>query len=409
MLNKEQTDFLLVNAYNAAVRAGARIIDIYTGDADYGVDLKSDHTPITIADRESHELIKNYLSQTRIPLLSEEGRDLLYEERRNWDLFWMVDPLDGTKEFLKGNGEFTVNIALMCDNEPYIGIIYVPYIRRIYFAQRGVGSYLKTDVRPDGEASFDLTGLWSDSVRLPLRECANEPIRIAVSRSHNTDETFEHVARIKSVHPDAEVIEQGSSYKFCLLAEGAVEVYVRTSNTYEWDTAAGEVILSEAGGVVEPFGGGTGMQYNKTSLLRLKNGCRRLLLRQTFVTLRRNLDYDDYEQQEESGSGRARQHEAGPGRVGRLELGGFAEASSDLYRNDRQDGRENAEGSSRPRVSGGRRGHYAAQVGSARRRSAARGADRRGTGRGADLLLGPDAGAAARRGRQSASTDRHAV
>ena len=222
MLNKEQTDFLLVNAYNAAVRAGARIIDIYTGDADYGVDLKSDHTPITIADRESHELIKNYLSQTRI--------------------------------------------ALMCDNEPYIGIIYVPYIRRIYFAQRGVGSYLKTDVRPDGEASFDLTGLWSDSVRLPLRECANEPIRIAVSRSHNTDETFEHVARIKSVHPDAEVIEQGSSYKFCLLAEGAVEVYVRTSNTYEWDTAAGEVILSEAGGVVEPFGGGTGMQYNKTSL-----------------------------------------------------------------------------------------------------------------------------------------------
>ena len=243
MLNKEQTDFLLVNAYNAAVRAGARIIDIYTGDADYGVDLKSDHTPITIADRESHELIKNYLSQTRIPLLSEEGRDLLYEERRNWDLFWMVDPLDGTKEFLKGNGDFTVNIA-----------------------QRGVGSYLKTDVRPDGEASFDLTGLWSDSVRLPLRECANEPIRIAVSRSHNTDETFEHVARIKSVHPDAEVIEQGSSYKFCLLAEGAVEVYVRTSNTYEWDTAAGEVILSEAGGVVEPFGGGTGMQYNKTSL-----------------------------------------------------------------------------------------------------------------------------------------------
>ena len=190
MLNKEQTDFLLVNAYNAAVRAGARIIDIYTGDADYGVDLKSDHTPITIADRESHELIKNYLSQTRIPLLSEEGRDLLYEERRNWDLFWMVDPLDGTKEFLKGNGEFTVNIALMCDNEPYIGIIYVPYIRRIYFAQRGVGSYLKTDVRPDGEASFDLTGLWSDSVRLPLRECANEPIRIAVSRSHNTDETL---------------------------------------------------------------------------------------------------------------------------------------------------------------------------------------------------------------------------
>ena len=192
MLNKEQTDFLLVNAYNAAIRAGARIIDIYTGDADFAVDIKSDHTPITIADRDAHELIKKYLSQTRVPLLSEEGRDLLYEERRNWDLFWMVDPLDGTKEFLKGNGEFTVNIALMHNNEPYIGVIYVPYIHKIYFALKGAGCYLKTDVEPDHEALFDLPQIWSDTTRLPLCDKANEPIRIAVSRSHNTDETFEH-------------------------------------------------------------------------------------------------------------------------------------------------------------------------------------------------------------------------
>ena len=162
MLNKEQTDFLLVNAYNAAIRAGARIIDIYTGDADFAVDIKSDHTPITIADRDAHELIKKYLSQTRVPLLSEEGRDLLYEERRNWDLFWMVDPLDGTKEFLKGNGEFTVNIALMHNNEPYIGVIYVPYIHKIYFALKGAGCYLKTDVEPDHEALFDLPQIWSE-------------------------------------------------------------------------------------------------------------------------------------------------------------------------------------------------------------------------------------------------------
>ena len=187
MLNKEQTDFLLVNAYNAAVRAGARIIDIYTGDADYGVDLKSDHTPITIADRESHELIKNYLSQTRIPLLSEEGRDLLYEERRNWDLFWMVDPLDGTKEFLKGNGEFTVNIALMCDNEPYIGIIYVPYIRRIYFAQRGVGSYLKTvsytHLRADTHRRQPFAQYGRD-----VRARSADQVRASRRRSHRTGE-----------------------------------------------------------------------------------------------------------------------------------------------------------------------------------------------------------------------------
>ena len=266
MLNKEQTDFLLINACNAAIRAGACIIDIYTGDAAIGFDLKSDHTPITLADRESHELIKQYLSRTRIPLLSEEGRDLLYEERRNWDLFWMVDPLDGTKEFLKGNGEFTVNIALMYDNEPVIGIVYVPYIHKFYFALKGKGAYLKTDVLPDRRASFDLTQIWSDAVRLPLRERGNDPIRIAVSRSHNTPETFEHVERIRSVHPGAEIVEQGSSYKFCMLAEADVEVYVRTSDTYEWDTAAGEVILTEAGGSVEPLRGGNGMQYNKISL-----------------------------------------------------------------------------------------------------------------------------------------------
>lgn len=266
MLNKEQTDFLLINACNAAIRAGACILDIYTGDAALDFDLKSDHTPITVADRESHELIKQYLSQTRIPLLSEEGRDLLYEERRNWDLFWMVDPLDGTKEFLKGNGEFTVNIALMCDNEPVMGIVYVPYIRKFYFALKGKGAYLKRDVRPDREASFDLTQIWSDAVRLPLRERGNDPIRIAVSRSHNTPETFEHVERIRSVHSGAEIVEQGSSYKFCMLAEAEVEVYVRTSDTYEWDTAAGEVILSEAGGSVESLRDGSGIQYNKVSL-----------------------------------------------------------------------------------------------------------------------------------------------
>lgn len=266
MLNREQIDYLLIHAYNAAIRAGARILEIYAG-GHFDVDMKSDHTPITLADRDSHELIKQYLSRTRIPLLSEEGRDLLYEERRNWDLFWMVDPLDGTKEFLKENGEFTVNIALMADNEPTIGIIYVPYIRKMYYAVKGEGSYLKTHVEPDPEADFDLAALKENATRLPLAKEANRPIRIAVSRSHNTPETFEHIHHIRETYPDAVTVEQGSSYKFCMLAEGAVEIYFRTSDTYEWDTASGEIILSEAGGATEPFGGGVGIQYNKVSLL----------------------------------------------------------------------------------------------------------------------------------------------
>lgn len=273
MLNKEQIDYLLIHAYNAAIRAGARIIDIYRG-GDFTVDIKSDHTPITIADRDSHELIKKYLGKTRIPLLSEEGRDLLFEERRNWDLFWMVDPLDGTKEFIKGNGEFTVNIALMYNNEPVIGIIYVPYINKIYFALKGQGSYLKSDVRPSHDAEYDIQQLWAESQPLPLRSCANKPIRIAISRSHNTEETFEHIARLKREYPDAEMVEQGSSFKFCMLAEGSVEIYFRTSDTYEWDTAAGEVILAEAGGATQSFDGNVGLQYNKPSLLNPHFVCR---------------------------------------------------------------------------------------------------------------------------------------
>ena len=116
MITREQKEYLLPKAYNAAIRAGAAILDIYNSGGPIDVDIKSDRSPITVADRLAHSVIREYLGQTRIPLLSEEGREMLYAERKDWDLFWMVDPLDGTVEFIKGNGEFTVNIALMADN-----------------------------------------------------------------------------------------------------------------------------------------------------------------------------------------------------------------------------------------------------------------------------------------------------
>lgn len=267
MLNKEQTDFLLTKAYDAALRAGACILDIYNNGEVLSVDLKEDNTPITVADRKSHDVIKKYLGQTRVPLMSEEGRDLLYAERRNWDLFWLVDPLDGTKEFIKGNGEFTINIALMYNNRPVIGIIYVPYIRRIYFAVEGMGAYLKTGVQPDPLAEFTPEQIISNAEPLPLRTQANKPLLIAVSRSHNTPETFEHIAKVRQQHPDAQVVEQGSSYKFCLVAEAVVDIYFRTSTTYEWDIAAGEIILREAGGSIENLTDETKeIAYNKPSL-----------------------------------------------------------------------------------------------------------------------------------------------
>ncbi|MBE5033850.1 3'(2'),5'-bisphosphate nucleotidase CysQ [Gallalistipes aquisgranensis] len=274
MLSIEQREYLLPKAYNAALRAGAVILETYSHAEDYAIDIKQDLTPITLADRQSHNLIKEYLGQTRIPILSEEGREMLYEERRGWDLFWMVDPLDGTKEFIKGNGEFTVNIALMADNEPVLAVIYVPYIRKIYFCDKCTGAFRKEEVAPDPKAELTQRQIMEQAQPLPVAKACNDPIRIAVSRSHNTEETFEHIDRMKEKFPKAEVIEQGSSYKFCLLAEGSIEYYIRTSNTYEWDTAAGELILSAAGGEVVSHPDRQKLRYNKESLLNPHFVCR---------------------------------------------------------------------------------------------------------------------------------------
>ncbi|MCD7970557.1 MAG: 3'(2'),5'-bisphosphate nucleotidase CysQ [Alistipes sp.] len=266
-LTQEQRDFLLPYACNAALRAGAAILDIYNNAGRIDVTIKTDKTPLTVADKEAHRIIREHLALTHVPLLSEEGREMLYEERRGWDLYWMVDPLDGTKEFLKGNGEFTVNIALMLNNRPVLGVVYVPYIRKMYFCDRETGSYLKSDVSADSEAALRPEDIYRDARRLPLNTEPNEPIKIAVSRSHNNEETFRYIAMIKHKFPDAEVIEQGSSYKFCLLAEGVIDCYVRTSNTYEWDTAAGELILEVAEGATRALPSKDRLEYNKISLL----------------------------------------------------------------------------------------------------------------------------------------------
>lgn len=266
MLSKEQKDYLVIKAYNAAIRAGAAILDVYNGSAEIAIDFKSDRSPLIKADLSAHTSIKNYLGQTHIPLLSEEGRDLLYEERQGWDLFWLVDPLDGTKEFIKGNGEFTVNIALMYNNKPEIGVIYVPYINKIYFAVNHNGAYLKNGVKPEHDAEYSLDQIWEGVSRLPLSTQRNNPLRIAVSRSHSTPQTKAHIESIIGKYPGAEVVEQGSSYKLCLLAEGAVDTYARHTDTYEWDTAAGDIILSEAGGSMRCLDGNK-LEYNKESLV----------------------------------------------------------------------------------------------------------------------------------------------
>lgn len=256
---------LMAKAYNAAVRAGAVILDIYKRE-DYHISLKNDQSPLTIADRRAHETIKEYLGSTRIPILSEEGREMLYDERKNWELFWLVDPLDGTKEFINGNNEFTVNIALMSDNEAVAAVVYVPYISRMFMAVKGGGAYVKENVVASADSEADYASIVEGLISLPVATKGNEPMQIAISRSHNTPETFAHIDAIRSCVPDLEVVEQGSSYKFCMLAEGTVDYYVRTSNTYEWDTAAGELILAEAGGSTVAIDSGKHLAYNKELL-----------------------------------------------------------------------------------------------------------------------------------------------
>ena len=254
MLSEQIKRFLLPHTFNAAVRAGAAVMRIYEHRDDYDLSkYDGNFRSITAADRAAHEAIKRTLGQTRIPILSEDGREMHYEERCNWELFWLVDPLDGTREFIAGNNEFTINIALMENNVCAAAVIYVPYLHKIYFADRGFGSYVRDGVEPSADAAYT----FDERHAHPL---------IAISRSHNTPETFAHVEALRRRYPDAQVIEQGSSYKFCLLAEGRVDYYVRTTHTYEWDTAAGELILAEAGGRLEALADGAAFRYNKRDL-----------------------------------------------------------------------------------------------------------------------------------------------
>ncbi|MDR2935783.1 MAG: 3'(2'),5'-bisphosphate nucleotidase CysQ [Rikenellaceae bacterium] len=267
MLQREQIDFLLANAYNAAIRAGAKILDIYNHEEDFHINLKSDSTPITVADRAAHTLIKSYLGKTRIPLMSEEGRHILYEERGNWDLYWLVDPLDGTREFIKRNGEFTVNIALMVDNRPVMGVIYYPCFEKIYFSDPERGAFRKENIFPDPEADFSIAGIFDGAQQLPLEDDPGRPVSVVISRSHLTPETHRFVEYLRERYGEVEVIESGSSVKFCLVAEGRADFYVRTTSTSEWDVAAGDSIAMATGAHTHALGDENArLEYNKESL-----------------------------------------------------------------------------------------------------------------------------------------------
>ncbi len=245
--------------------AGIAILEVY--HADFAVEHKDDKSPLTLADRRSHEIIVKGLTGCEgmnIPILSEEGKSTPFKERRGWELFWLVDPLDGTKEFIKRNGEFTVNIALIQSGRPVLGVIYLPVRNVFYFGAEGIGSFRLAASLHDDTSSFD--AVVAQAKELPY----NEPtawITVAGSRSHMSPETESYIAELRRQHGNVEFISAGSSLKFCLVAEGRAQVYPRFAPTMEWDTAAGQAIVEGAGGTVLEYGRDISLGYNKRELL----------------------------------------------------------------------------------------------------------------------------------------------
>lgn len=237
--------------------AGQEIIKIYQGD-DFQVEIKRDETPLTIADRRSNQVILQGLEGLfpGIPLLSEESKKTSYRKRKEWEYLWLVDPLDGTKEFIKRNGEFTINLALINKNCPIFGMIYLPVSGLMYYAFLGSGVY-----------KIENNGSTIKVAKKRVKHFKKrKTVRLISSKSHYNRETEEYVEKLKRKHQQIEMISIGSAMKFMYLAEGKADIYPRLAPTMEWDTAAGQIILEESGGRVLDFQAREPLVYNKEDL-----------------------------------------------------------------------------------------------------------------------------------------------
>ena len=259
----EITHSLILKVLQTAFQAGKAIMDIY--QQPFNVELKADNSPLTIADKTAHAIISERLSDTGIPLLSEEGAQISYDIRKNWDQYWLVDPLDGTKEFIKKNGDFTVNIALISKQLPVFGVVYAPVPGFIYWGSES-GSF-RLNVKQSGNTVFEnFHSLQARAEQLPCVS-RQEGYLVLGSRSHMNFETESFIRDLKTTHPNLSFVSRGSSLKFCTLAEGGADVYPRFGPTMEWDTAAGHAVALFAGCSVNQAENGLPVIYNKPSLL----------------------------------------------------------------------------------------------------------------------------------------------
>ena len=231
---------LKYNVIKTAQKAGQAVLEVYSSD--FSVEYKDDRSPLTLADKKADSIITELLSglYPDIPILSEESKAIPYQERRQWDYFWMVDPLDGTKEFIKRNGEFTVNIALIEKNTPVLGVVYAPQRGLLYFGTKGEGAY-KLDTVEKLKDCRNFDEFVNLSEKLPLVG-KKDAFTVIASRSHMNKGTETYINELKKEYGEVSIISAGSSLKLCLVAEGSADIYPRFAPTMEWDTAAGHIV-----------------------------------------------------------------------------------------------------------------------------------------------------------------------
>ena len=244
--------------------AGERIATVYNDpSADFCVEKKADDSPLTIADKQAHEAIAGILRHTPFPILSEEGSEVPYAERSRWQTLWVVDPLDGTKEFIKRNGEFTVNIALVRHGVPCLGVIYWPVGKKLFLGWEEFGACLIEGITSREGRTLD--ELLAGAIRLPLPRKREHAVAVA-SRSHLSPEAEQYIEQLRQRYGSVELQSAGSSLKICKVASGEADVYPRFAPTMEWDTAAGHAIARAAGCEIYQAGTHIPLTYNKADL-----------------------------------------------------------------------------------------------------------------------------------------------
>ena len=257
---------LLHHSILAAIAAGNEILEIY--QTKFSVEYKADKSPVTEADKRANNKIIEMLSHFNIPFLTEETEETNYLERKNWNRLWIVDPLDGTKEFVKRSGEFTVNIALIEHGIPILGVIYAPVSKDLYFSAKKLGSF-KLDKHDCLEMlnvnEFSLNAIMKKAKKLPIQNNKNK-YTVVASRSHLNSQTFQYIEELKKKYGEIDLINTGSSIKICLVAEGIADEYPRFGPTMEWDTAAGNAIASFAGKKIIDLETNTEIKYNRENI-----------------------------------------------------------------------------------------------------------------------------------------------